>query len=163
LESAGVGGSITLPHGHFKLSTLAVLRDLARLANSASSLASSSGVRSRFTGQQYNSAAFLSSKSAYTQKTRPRILYRLRYPPEFWYVRQHLRAGVVHVAVRDAGEIDIIALRLGPPSRRGERDLRSGNLAHGRGRVMSRYSSPIGVCLYPAEAADCGPSLPARL
>lgn len=55
---------MTLPHGHFKLSTLALLRDLVRLANSASSLASSSGVRSRFTGPQYSSQSSVSRKLA---------------------------------------------------------------------------------------------------
>ena len=57
---AGVGASINLPHGHFKFSTFAVLSDLALAANSASNLASSSGVRLRFTGQQYNSKRDLS-------------------------------------------------------------------------------------------------------
>jgi hypothetical protein len=51
-----------LPQGHFKLSTLAVLSVLALAANSDSNLASSSGERLRFTGQQYNSKLKLSRK-----------------------------------------------------------------------------------------------------
>ena len=58
----GVGGSINLPQGHFKFSTLAVLSDLVLAANSASNLASSSAVMCCFTGQQYSSKRLLSRK-----------------------------------------------------------------------------------------------------